>query len=275
MPELPEVETVKRGLARELAGARIERVEVLRPESVAYPSALSFCRGLAGHQIEGIKRRGKYLYFVLDRAAHLVVHLRMSGRLILSRRRQAHHRHRRVSFRFAHGRELGFEDVRVFGRLWYVPGGRALGQIVPALAELGPEPLPEIAPEHLAQCFAGKKQPVKAALLDQRNLAGLGNIYADESLFAAGIHPLRPTGSLSRQELEVLAVSIPAILEDAIANSGTTLRDYADSNGQRGSYQLQALVYGRGGKPCRACSSAIARIRIAGRSSHFCSRCQR
>jgi formamidopyrimidine-DNA glycosylase len=198
----------------------------------------------------------------------------MTGSLLVVSSKKAPERFLRVRFRLKSGHDLRFEDMRVLGRLWYVPAGKQFEDVIPSLKEMGVEPLEGLDRKHLAGVLKGKKQPIKSALLDQRVLAGIGNIYADEALFRAKIHPLRGAGSLKENELEVLSKAIRDILESAIAFRGTTLRDYKDTEGRSGGYQNQSLVYGRFGKACRVCSTEIERTKIGGRSSHFCPDCQ-
>jgi formamidopyrimidine-DNA glycosylase len=273
MPELPEVETVRRGLEQNLAGDAIVGVEVLREASIAYPDIESFARELAGHKFGKVLRRGKYLLLKLDGGTGLACHLRMSGRLLV---RNGKHEPSflRVRILLASGRELHFEDMRVFGRLWFKPKGKSFEDIIPSLTALGVEPLTDLSGSYLVQAFSGKAQAVKTALLDQHIIAGVGNIYADESLFLSGLHPTLAAGSLSAAQLERLADNVVAVLEAAIKSGGSSLRDYTDANGVNGNYQRQAWVYGRKGEPCRQCGSAIERIKLNGRSSHFCAKCQ-
>lgn len=275
MPELPEVETVCRGLAKRLIGHKIEAVEVLRSASVAAPATGEFVKSLSGRRFEEISRRGKYIVCRLDKQAALVAHLRMSGRLLVTKCGAVKSSHVRVRMQLDSKQELVFEDMRVFGRLWFVDHMKNLEAVVPALAELGPEPLEELSASYLEKALCGKKMPIKAALLDQTVIAGIGNIYADESLFQAGIHPLTPAGQVSRAKLESLCQCIVAVLAAAIAAGGSTLRNYTGADGVNGNYQGQALVYGRTGQPCRSCDTAIERLKIGGRSSHFCRRCQK
>lgn len=274
MPELPEVETVCRGLQLQLPGSFVSEVDVLRDDSIGYPAVEEFIDQLAGHRFESVTRRGKYILINLDRGAGLACHLRMSGRLMVVKDLQQPSRFLRVRMGLKDGRELRFEDMRVFGRLWYVPSGKTFVDVIPTLGELGVEPLDQMSGEILASLFDGKKQPVKTALLDQRLIAGIGNIYADESLYQAGINPLRPAGTVKREELDKLANEIQKVLKRAIKHRGSTLSDYRDSEGVNGNYQNKAGVYGREGLPCRVCKSEIERVKIAGRSSHFCLVCQ-
>jgi formamidopyrimidine-DNA glycosylase len=274
MPELPEVETVRRGLAQNLPGKLISKVEVLRKESVAYPKPGQFSRALVGHSFLTVDRRGKYLLFNLSDGAGLACHLRMSGRLLLLKAEAEASPFLRIRIILSDGWELRFEDMRVFGRLWYVPFGQSFAQVIPALVKLGPEPLDRLDAALLIDLFRRKSQVIKSTLLDQNILAGIGNIYADESLFQAGIHPQTSAGAINLRQAKRLAKAIQSVLHNAIELGGSTLRDYTDSSGVNGNYQHQAFVYGRTGKPCIVCQSAIERIKIAGRSSHFCPGCQ-
>lgn len=275
MPELPEVETVRRGLAIQLIGSSIKSVKVLRNDSIGCPATAEFVKLLSGRSFSSINRRGKYLLMDLDEQIGLAAHLRMSGRLLVLDCRDEEPSHVRVRFLLADGRKLVFDDTRVFGRLWAIRRGQTFEDVVPSLKLLGPEPLEGIDPDHLIRSFEGKTQCIKTALLDQTIIAGIGNIYADESLYKARIRPSRPAGDLSRIELKRLSKEIQLVLENAIVLGGSTLRDYTDSSGVDGNYQHEALVYGRKDQPCRSCKSKIHRIKLAGRSSHFCPRCQK
>lgn len=275
MPELPEVETVRLGLEKFLVGDSFSGVQVLRNDSVGYPSVKEFAKGLTGRTVVGAKRRGKYLLLELDSNAWLGVHLRMSGRLIVADKKHREPQFLRVLIKLKSGRELRFEDMRVFGRMWYVPPGEDVLKVIPALQELGPEPLEGLSAGHLVNSFRGKKQAIKTALLDQTIIAGLGNIYADEVLFQTGIHPLSLAGSVTEKDAEKLVVAIAKTLKKAIKHGGTTLRDYANSEGVNGNYQHQSWVYGREDEPCRVCGTEIERIKLAGRSAHYCGNCQK
>jgi len=290
MPELPEVETVRRGLENLLRGDAIKSVKVLRSESIAFPDVASFIKLLKGRRFGNILRRGKYLLLELDGDAGLACHLRMSGRLIvrpgksvsrakgkidsIERGSVREPQFLRVVFTLESGRELHFEDMRVFGRLWYKPAGANFEEIIPTLAELGVEPLEALTGAYLHKAFAKKMQAVKTALLDQRVLAGVGNIYADESLFLTRLHPATAAKNLKLAQLEHLSNNIKMVLERAIISGGSTLRDYSDSSGVNGKYQNEALVYGREGAPCHHCGTLIERLKLGGRSSHYCPSCQ-
>jgi formamidopyrimidine-DNA glycosylase len=286
---LPEVETVKRGLQLALAGDAIVAVEVLRDASIAFPDVDAFIAALPGHKFGQVLRRGKYLLIELDRGAGLACHLRMSGRLLVREVSESGAKASklakkaktirapqflRVRIMLASGRELHFEDMRVFGRLWFKPKGKTFEDVIPSLVQLGVEPLESLTSAHLSTAFKGKNQAVKTALLDQHILAGVGNIYADESLFLSGIHPTIAAGKVSEEQLNKLVENVQLVLSRAIESGGSTLRDYTDSSGVNGNYQNLAWVYGREGEPCRQCSSLIERIKLNGRSSHFCIQCQ-
>jgi formamidopyrimidine-DNA glycosylase len=274
LPELPEVETVCRGLRAKILGDTIESVEVLRKDSIGYPAVAEFTRAVPGHTFESVSRRGKYILIGMNKTTGLAVHLRMSGQLLLIEKKAPPDKFLRVRMRLKSGRELHFADMRVFGRIWYVPSGKSFEEVIPTLAELGAEPLDGLTGLALQEVFARRTQAIKSALLDQRLLAGVGNIYADESLFHAKINPLRPAGSLKLKELDRLAEEVKNVLSRAIALGGTTFSDFKNSEGVNGNYQHDAWVYGRTGIGCRTCEVAIVRVKIGGRSSHYCPQCQ-
>ena len=274
MPELPEVETVRRGLQKQLSGSVIKTIKVLREASVGYPSPKEFISILKGRKFRSIERRGKYLLMHLSDEIGMMAHLRMSGRLIVMDADGVEPDHVRVRILLQDGRKLVFDDTRVFGRLWGVPSGMNFEEVLPSLAKLGPEPLGGLDPKHLQDCFSGKKQCIKTALLDQTIVAGIGNIYADESLHRAKINPQTEAGLLSLKQLSRLSKEIEIVLCNAIEAGGSTLRDYVNADGVNGNYQHEALVYGRKGEACRSCKSKIERVKLGGRSSHFCPRCQ-
>lgn len=275
MPELPEVETVRRGLEREIVSSQILAVKVLRPASVGYPEPKTFAKELIGKTFKSIRRRGKYLLIDLNDGSGMVAHLRMSGRFLVLKKREEEPPHTRIRMELSDGRRLIFDDMRVFGRVWFVPKDMDFEEVVPTLAELGPEPLEGVDPKLLKEKLSRKSQPIKSALLDQTIVAGIGNIYADESLHRAGISPLRPANDLKPKELEKLCNEIALVLNNAIASGGSSLRNYTDASGVNGNYQNEALVYGRKGQECKTCSKPIARAKLAGRSTHYCPKCQR
>ena len=276
MPELPEVETIKRSLNKSLLGKKIVTVKILRSDSIAYPEKKhKFSQLLCGQEFETIERRGKYLIFVFRSKACLVVHLRMSGRILIKSKNKTIDKHVRVLFDLNDHKQFIFEDMRVFGRLWFVPNYKDLAQIVPALSELGCEPLTDLQANVLHKQIKMRRQAIKSTLLDQRIIAGIGNIYADESLYLAGICPQTSSCELSLKQLHTLCLAIKKVLRQAIEMGGSTLRNYTNSEGINGNYQNDSLVYGRTGKPCKTCKNIIVRVRIAGRSAHYCPACQR
>ena len=281
VPELPEVETVRRGLELQVGRFCIERVEVLRSRAVAAPKGdpLGFEAALAGCTLAGWRRRGKYLIAELERdgaaAGELGAHLRMTGQFQwLSAGEREACSHTRVRFHGA-DRELRFVDVRSFGELWHVPLGTTTEQVITGLCRLGPEPFsPDFTASYLRQRLKGSSRPIKNALLDQALVAGAGNIYADESLFMAGIRPHTPAGRLSLGQLQTLRDALVEVLEQSIGAGGTTFSDFRDLTGTNGNYGGQAWVYRRGGQPCRRCGTELRRDTLGGRSSHWCPTCQ-
>jgi len=280
MPELPEVETIARGLHKRLAGDVIESVWLgAKPEPLKSP-AQEIVSVLEHSRIIEVRRVGKHIVFDLERQsrrigeavakAQWVVHLGMTGRMQVTSADEGVRRHTHAIARLASGREVRFVDPRRFGRLAVTsddndePGGfRAPGD----------EPL-ESQSQRFVELFRGRKTPIKSALLNQKLMSGVGNIYADESLFRAGIRPRRCAASLTRVRLRKLHAALLEVLREAIALGGSSVSDYVDANGEEGFFQLQHRVYGREGEPCLSCRTPVKRIVIAGRSSHYCPRCQ-
>lgn len=277
MPELPEVETLRRSLAACLEGQVIAGVQIIQP-SVLLPDSRDYALILPGQAIVGFGRRGKYLILELSHGQQLVIHLRMTGRLLWYVQGATPALHTHVVLDFQSGGQLHFQDVRRFGR-WWLTEGRELEGIpgLTGLASLGPEPIDEdFSGQVLARRLSRRsKAKIKNALLDQQLVAGLGNIYVDEALFIAGIHPLRPAGSLTAGELEGLAAACRQVLLTGIVNRGTSFRDYVDALDQMGDNQKYLQVYQREGEPCRRCGSELRRIKVGGRSSFFCADCQK
>jgi formamidopyrimidine-DNA glycosylase len=270
MPELPEVETVARGLREPLVGRTILGVMVHWPRTIAYPSLDEFRAQVAGRQVRSVGRRGKYVVIGLDRG-YLLIHLKMSGRLRVVPKKEPPDKHTHTLFDLDDGRQLRFQDTRKFGRVYLVDEAELV------TAELGPEPLADdFSLDEFRRMLAGRSGRLKPLLLNQQFLAGLGNIYADEALFAARLHPLRKADSLTDEEQEHLYEAIRTVLGLAVANRGTTLDDqgYTDANGQAGANQGRIAVYGRTGQPCGECDTPIKRIVLGGRSTHFCPQCQ-
>lgn len=270
MPELPEVETVVRGLRPVLVGRRLARVELRRADlRTAFPEGL--VQRLIGARVTGIGRRAKYGLVATDRDDTLVFHLGMSGRMRLDPPDMAKHDH--VLFTTDDGHIVAFNDARRFGSLDLV--STAALATYPPFAELGPEPLgPALTPAHLVRAFAGRTAAIKPLLLDQRIVAGLGNIYACEALYLAGIDPRRPAGQLSRAKLGKLVPAIRATLESAITAGGSSLRDHVQVDGTLGYFQKQFCVYGREGEACPDGAGLVERIVQGGRSTFFCRRRQ-
>ncbi|HEX4746701.1 MAG TPA: bifunctional DNA-formamidopyrimidine glycosylase/DNA-(apurinic or apyrimidinic site) lyase, partial [Gaiellaceae bacterium] len=274
VPELPEVETVRRRLAPVLEGATIERAEILDPRLTRPVEPGIVAEQLAGESVVTLERRGKYLLWRLASGRTLVVHLRMTGSFRHAPGgRLPDDAYRRASLTLDTGAEVGYRDVRRFGT-WELLDE---DHLTPYLAQrLGPEPLSSsFSAARLGASMAGRRAPVKAFLLDQRRLAGIGNIYADEALWRARIHPLRPTGELDAGEVARLHRSLRAALRRGVELQGSTLRDYATPDGDGGGMQHEFHVYGRLGAPCDRCGRPIERIVVGGRGTWFCPRCQR
>jgi formamidopyrimidine-DNA glycosylase len=272
MPELPEVEVIRRGLAPGLLGRRILKLEIgekhLRRES----SPQELQEWLPGRAILDLERRGKYLLFRLEGGVTLLLHLGMTGRLLLGPGPSPPRPHVHLVLELEGGLDLAFQDVRRFGQALVFPPG-----VEPdPLAQVGREPFSrEVTPKWLAQEARGRSRTLKNFLMDGRVLAGIGNIYASEILFAARLHPGTPAGRLSPADWTRVLKETRRILNAAIAKGGTTVSDYLNSRGETGLFQLELLVYGREGEPCRRCGQAVARISQGGRSSFFCPKCQK
>jgi formamidopyrimidine-DNA glycosylase len=275
VPELPEVETIRRQLAPRVAGRTIVDAQVLDPLWSAPHAPEEVEAGLRGGRITELRRRGKYLVMELDDDRFLVMHLRMTGNLLwVSEADDVSARpHLRVRLVLDDGNRLLFVDLRRFGTGVVLDGREQLDEYLSL--RVGPEPLdPGFTPEVLAREARGRRAPVKAFLLDQRRLAGVGNIYADEALFRAGIHPLRPVGNLRRPELERLHAGIVAALEAGIERQGASIDRYRDANGARGSMQEEFLIHLREGRPCVRCGWPVVKTVAAGRGTYFCPHCQ-
>jgi formamidopyrimidine-DNA glycosylase len=292
MPELPEVETIARGLAKRVTGDIIESVWLgQKPEPLKSPAA-EIAATLEGSRITGVRRMGKHIVIDLERTgispatgkpakrsarkpnaeniaalpAQWIVHLGMSGRLQICEAGAEVAKHTHAIARLASGRELRFVDPRRFGRLSVASAGN--------FEAGGVEPL-EVDRDKFIALFRGRKGPIKAALLNQKLLRGVGNIYADESLFRAGIRPRRRAGAISREQLGRLFLAVREVLTEAIALGGSSVSDYVNADGEEGFFQLKHRVYGREGEPCLVCKRPIKRVVIGGRSSHYCPKCQR
>ena len=289
MPELPEVETIARGLASRVIGDVIESVWLGSKPEPLKSTASEIVATLESKRIGAVHRVGKHIVFDLENGrrasspvkaksrrksskasrpasntAQWIVHLGMTGRMLICNADQALEKHTHAVAKLASGRELRFVDPRRFGRLSVAHGFEAAGS----------EPL-EVELDAFVHLFRGRKTPIKSALLNQKLLRGVGNIYADESLFRSGVRPRRRAASLTRKELVLLYAAVQEVLKEAIALGGSSVSDYVDADGEEGFFQLQHRVYGREGEPCLVCKTPIKRVVIAGRSSHYCPNCQK
>jgi formamidopyrimidine-DNA glycosylase len=289
MPELPEVETIARGLASRVTGDVIESVWLGPKPEPLKSAAHEIVTTLESKRIASVRRVGKHIVFDLENGgrasspvrrksgrksskpeqtalpiAQWIVHLGMTGRMLVCKSEEAIEKHTHAVARLASGRELRFVDPRRFGRLSVAQG----------FAAAGSEPL-DVSLDRFVELFRGRKTPIKSALLNQKLLSGVGNIYADESLFRAGIRPRRRAASLTRKELSRLFAAIQEVLTEAILAGGSSISNYVDADGEEGFFQLQHRVYGRKNEPCLVCKTPIKRVVIGGRSSHYCPKCQK
>jgi formamidopyrimidine-DNA glycosylase len=273
MPELPEVETVRRGLASQIVGRTFTGISYLEwPRTIGTPAPEELAARIAGRRIVAVRRRAKFLVIDLDGGDHLVVHLRMTGQLSVAPGAAPRERFARVAFAFADDDELRFSDIRRFGRIEL----HDAAGLAARFGDLGPEPLgDDWSPEAFAAALAARRTRLKPLLLDQTFLAGLGNIYVDESLFRARLHPLMSAAAVPPERARALHAAIRAILADAIGSGGTTFSNYRDAFGQEGDYYERRSVYDRAGQPCPTCGDQIARIVVGGRGTHLCPTCQR
>jgi len=274
MPELPEVETLRRQLAPAVEGRVVAGIEVLDGRWCAPAAAAEFKDAVQGRRVERISRRGKYLTWELQDEVHLVMHLRMTGNLLLiPAEDHAPRPHTRVDIALDSRERVLFTDVRRFGTGVVLLGDEARDDYF--AERLGVEPLDaNFTADALRALVAGRKAPVKAFLLSQERIAGVGNIYADEALYRAGIHPLRPVGTLKRDQIAALRDAVVACLEAGIDARGATIDDFRHADGARGSFQDRFLVHLREGEPCTRCSRTIVKMRAAGRGTYVCEGCQ-
>ncbi|NET01766.1 MAG: DNA-formamidopyrimidine glycosylase [Sphaerospermopsis sp. SIO1G1] len=286
MPELPEVEIVRRGLNQLTLNHTITGGDVLLQRTIAHPfSVVEFIENIKTNQIKSWHRRGKYLLAELTPASHLPtspslpwlgVHLRMTGQLLWLNQDEPLHKHTRVRLFFENGQELRFVDQRTFGQMWYVPSSVPVETIITGLAKLAVDPFaPEFTVEYLGNKLERSRRPIKTALLDQSVVAGLGNIYADEALFKSGILPTTICAELDQKQIAPLRTAIIDVLSASIAAGGTTFSNFLNIKGVNGNYGGEAWVYNRAGEPCKVCGNVIQKIKLGGRSSHFCDRCQK
>ncbi len=281
MPELPEVETVRLGLNQLTRTQEIWGGDVLLARTIAHPLSVDeFLAGLKNATITNWHRRGKYLLAQLTKVdigdgGWLGVHLRMTGQLLWIDRQEPLQKHTRVRLFFPDNRELRFVDQRTFGQMWWIPPSATPESIIAGIKRLGPEPFSaDFSTEYLAKKLQNRQRSIKTALLDQELVAGVGNIYADEALFLSGILPSTLCSALNLEQIDRIRRSIIQVLQASIEAGGTTFSNFLNVQGVNGNYSGVAWVYGRTGEPCRVCGSAIARLKLAGRSSHFCPKCQ-
>jgi formamidopyrimidine-DNA glycosylase len=282
VPELPEVETVRQGLNQVTLNQKIMGGDVLLERTIAHPISVGdFLCGTQGSAIAQWHRYGKYLLAELIQfstktaSGWLGVHLRMTGQLLWLNQSEVLQKHTRVRLFFAHGLELRFVDQRTFGQMWWIPPQTPVDNVMTGLAKLGLDPFsPKFSVEYLAQKLKNRQRAIKTALLDQALVAGLGNIYADEALFLSKLRPTTVCSELRLPQIELLHHGIIQVLETSLAAGGTTFSTFLNVQGINGKYSGMAWVYNRTGQPCRICQTPIQRIRLTGRSSHFCPNCQ-
>jgi len=270
MPELPEVETIRRDLLSRVVGRTFSHIRVLpgAERIVQCPSPAEFCRALSGQRIEDVSRRGKYLLFHLSDGRFLIIHLRMTGAVLHRSRDAPEDPYLRICFSLDDRSELRYTDLRKLGSMWLVEAAEAI------VGKLGPDALEGLTWQTLRSLIDGRSATIKAVLMDQQALAGLGNVYSEEALFMAGIHPRRPAKSLAGDELRRLHKTIGEVLLEAMGHRGSSFRDYVDAEGRAGQHQWHVKVYRRTGEPCYNCGTPIERIKVSGRSTHFCPHCQ-
>ncbi|MFR7992266.1 MAG: bifunctional DNA-formamidopyrimidine glycosylase/DNA-(apurinic or apyrimidinic site) lyase [Lachnospiraceae bacterium] len=274
MPELPEVETIKRVLEPQIKGLSIQKVIAVRPEVIGHPTGAEFCSRLTQQSVSGMARRGKFLIVLLDGGDRLIIHLRMTGCLLLTPADYPQEKHTHVIIEMNDGSQLRFSDTRRFGRIWLL--GDDETDTYSGVEKLGKEPFDtDFSAEYLSACLGKRKKTIKECLMEQRVIAGIGNIYSDEILFAAGIYPARPANHLSGQEWTRLAEVIPRKLSFFIEKNSLTPEEYLESKGQNYRNTPFLQVYGKEGQSCPICGAALCRMVIGGRSSTFCPHCQK
>jgi formamidopyrimidine-DNA glycosylase len=282
MPELPEVETVRRGLDKYTLDRAITGTEVLLPRTIAHPDTTEeFNFGLQQTKIQAWHRRGKYLFAQLannktqQAAGWLGVHLRMTGQLLWVESQTELHKHTRVRLFLGKDWEIRFVDQRTFGQMWWIPPGKEPGEVMTGMGKLGPEPFdPAFSVEYVATKLQKSQRNIKTVILDQALVAGVGNIYADEALFMSKIHPNTSANALTTSQIELLRESIVKVLQLSIDQGGTTFSNYLNVQGTNGNYGGMAWVYNRAKQPCRVCSTPIEKMRLGGRGTHYCPNCQ-
>ncbi|MDN3018417.1 DNA-formamidopyrimidine glycosylase [Paenibacillus sp. BSR1-1] len=274
MPELPEVETVRKTLKKLVLHKTIESISVFWPKIIKNPVEVEqFTDALKGETILDVGRRGKFLILYTNQFA-MVSHLRMEGKYGLHSKEEPFDKHTHVIFHFTDGTELRYRDVRKFGTMHLYKKGEEF--LKPPLIELGPEPFSkEFTEEYLAEKLKKTNRKIKPALLDQKLFVGLGNIYVDEALFRSGIHPERIASTLNKNEISILHREIVATLSEAVKKGGSTIRSYVNSQGEIGMFQLELYAYGRKGEECKRCGTPLEKTTVGGRGTHYCPSCQK
>ena len=274
MPELPEVETIVRELKKVLISRKIINVEIKEPLLIGFPgNSVQFKEGIVGQKIINVSRRGKYIILVLSEEKRMIIHLRMSGKLLFKNSYDRYGKHTHIVFKLDNNKDLRFNTIRKFSRVYLIED-KCL-ENAGGFVNLGPEPLgDDFTLRDFKLLFKGRKAIIKSLLLNQKFLAGLGNIYTDEALFRAGIKPTRRADSLTDKELSKLYKAIRKVLAEGIKYGGTTFSDYVNAMGQKGDFQGELMVYQRGGEKCYNCGHKIIREKICGRSTHYCPGCQ-
>lgn len=273
MPEMPEVEQVRKTLAPHIENRKIQAVDVYLERLIKYPAVDKFIAGLVGKTITKIGRKGKYLVLHLGAEQQLIVHLRMTGALIAQSSELEAPPYAKIKFTLSDGVTMWFTDIRTFGTLYLVTNNDTY---IEGYETLGSEPLSDgLNYEYLAPLAAKSRKPIKTFILDQRIIAGLGNIYADECLALSAIKPMRLANTLTEAEVRALIDAVNAVIAQGIKNKGTTFRDYKDGEGNKGSNQNYLLVYGRGGEPCKKCGQTLSTTKIGGRGTVYCDNCQK
>lgn len=275
MPELPEVETIRRQLSKEIVGRRISSVDVFFAKRLNVP-AKKFIGEVSGRRVRDVRRRAKVLLIDLSGGLTMAVHLKMTGRLLLTKKADAPTKHTHLVFGLSGGRRLMFEDVRKFGWVRLFETAAIEDSLIGPM-ELGPEPFDAaFTPESLAKCLSSRgNSRIKPLIMSQRCVAGSGNIYTDEALWKARIRPDRKAGTLTRQETVRLHAEIRSVLKEAIKRRGSSVDDYVDAYGRPGTYEMKHEAYGRGGEKCARCGGLIRKVRLGGRGTHYCPKCQR
>lgn len=276
MPELPEVETIVRELRPHVVNHKINKVEILRADCVGYPSRQAFVKGVEKKRIKSLTRRGKYLIFNLNDGSSLIIHLRLSGQLLVfNANKKDLPKFERIKFYLSGNKVLSFVEPRVLGRAYWLKDDK-IPDILKGLKNLGFEPIDKkFNFQYLYSKIKNRTAPIKNLLLDQAIASGVGNIYSDEALFISGIHPLRRANTLKECDIQKLAKALRHVINSGIKSKGTTVSDYLRPDGSEGTYQFKSFVFDREGEPCRICKTKIEFARIGNRRTRFCPKCQK